>query len=86
MENILDNAFRYTPSGGRIEIDQREVGPDVEIRIGNSGRAIPVAARAQRILTRATAIEAKEAKVRDAFAALADQKASGAIKVAFDFR
>jgi len=45
VENILDNAFRYTPPGGRIEIESREVGPDVEIRIGNSGTAIPLGLR-----------------------------------------
>jgi PAS domain S-box-containing protein len=45
VENIFDNALRYTPSGGSIEIDLREVGPDVEIRIGNSGCAIPLGAR-----------------------------------------
>lgn len=45
VENIFDNALRYTPVGGRIEIERREVGSDVEIRIGNSGGAIPVAAR-----------------------------------------
>jgi PAS domain S-box-containing protein len=45
VENIFDNALRYTPAGGRIEIERREVGSDVEIRIGNSGGAIPVAAR-----------------------------------------
>jgi PAS domain S-box-containing protein len=47
VENIFDNALRYTPSGGSIEIDLREVGPDVEIRIGNSGCAIPVGARSR---------------------------------------
>ena len=45
VENIFDNALRYTPSGGCIEVERREVGPDVEIRIGNSGGAIPVGAR-----------------------------------------
>ena len=45
VENILDNAMRYTPAGGCVEIELREVGPDVEIRIGNSGCAIPAEAR-----------------------------------------
>jgi PAS domain S-box-containing protein len=45
IENIFDNALRHTPRGGTIEIELREVGLDVEIRIGNSGRAIPVEAR-----------------------------------------
>ncbi len=41
IENIFDNALRHTPSGGSIEIELHEAGPDVEIRIGNSGTAIP---------------------------------------------
>jgi len=45
VENIFDNALRHTPSGGRIEVERREVGPDVEIRIGNSGGPIPVEER-----------------------------------------
>jgi signal transduction histidine kinase len=46
LENILDNAFQHTPTGGSIEIESREVGPDVEIRIGNTGGAIPLGAHA----------------------------------------
>jgi PAS domain S-box-containing protein len=45
VENIFDNAIRHTPRGGRIEVERRQVGPDVEIRIGNSGGAIPLEAR-----------------------------------------
>ena len=45
VENILDNALRYVPDGGMIEIELRELGMEVEIRIGNSGPAIPIEAR-----------------------------------------
>lgn len=45
VENIFDNAIRYAPSGGTIEVELRAAGPDVELRIGNSGSAIPVVAR-----------------------------------------
>jgi PAS domain S-box-containing protein len=45
VENIFDNALRHTPRGGSIEVELRQVAADVEIRIGNSGSAIPVAAR-----------------------------------------
>ena len=45
IENILDNALRHAPSEGRIEISLGQSGPDAEIRIGNSGNAIPVGVR-----------------------------------------
>jgi diguanylate cyclase (GGDEF)-like protein/PAS domain S-box-containing protein len=45
VENILDNALRYTDDGGRIEIELRDTGDEFEIRIGNSGPAIPPEAR-----------------------------------------
>jgi len=44
MENILDNAFRYTPSGGRILISATDADGLV-IRIANTGPAIPFDAR-----------------------------------------
>jgi signal transduction histidine kinase len=45
VENILDNALRHAPPGGMIEIALRESGAEVELRIGNSGPAIPIEAR-----------------------------------------
>jgi K+-sensing histidine kinase KdpD len=45
MENIVDNAFRYTPRDGRIVIRAAENQGLVEILIGNSGPAIPREAR-----------------------------------------
>lgn len=45
VENILDNAIRYTPQGGRIEIGVSQTALGVEIRIGNSGPAIPAEMR-----------------------------------------
>lgn len=47
LENILDNAVRYTPSGGRIEIRVEGDNCVVQIRIGNTGPAIPVSAQAR---------------------------------------
>lgn len=41
VENILDNAIRYTPSGGRVEIAAACDGAFARISIGNSGRPIP---------------------------------------------
>jgi PAS domain S-box-containing protein len=45
IENIFDNALRHTPVGGSIEIEVRELSSSIEIRIGNSGHAIPIGAR-----------------------------------------
>lgn len=45
IENILDNALRHTPAGGQIELVLLGRGADVELRIGNSGSAIPFGAR-----------------------------------------
>jgi PAS domain S-box-containing protein len=45
VENIFDNALRHTPEGGSIEIEMRDAGANVEVRIGNSGCAIPVETR-----------------------------------------
>jgi PAS domain S-box-containing protein len=45
IENIFDNALRHTHKGGHIEIGLRESAGEVELRIGNTGSAIPPAAR-----------------------------------------
>jgi signal transduction histidine kinase len=46
IENMLDNAERYTPRGGRIALRAAVVNENlVQIRIGNSGPAIPAELR-----------------------------------------
>ena len=39
--NLLDNAAKYTPEGGRIDIDARLDGPFVEIKVRDNGMGIP---------------------------------------------
>ena len=35
--NIIDNAIKYTNAGGRVEIQSRETGQNVEIMISDDG-------------------------------------------------
>jgi signal transduction histidine kinase len=46
VDNLLDNALRYAPPGGRIELEVRQVGDRVQVRVGNDGPPIPASARA----------------------------------------
>jgi signal transduction histidine kinase len=41
LENILDNAFRYTPAQGRIAVTTARSTKGVEINVSNDGPAIP---------------------------------------------
>src|SRR5262249_27794081 len=41
LDNILDNAFRHVPAGGRIDALVADDGDRIRIEIGNSGPAIP---------------------------------------------
>jgi signal transduction histidine kinase len=37
LENLLSNASKYTPAGGRIGVDAREDGAFVELRVRDDG-------------------------------------------------
>jgi len=41
LGNLLQNATRYTPEGGRVAFDARTDDDQVTIRVGNSGPGIP---------------------------------------------
>jgi len=63
IENLLDNATRYAPRGGRCGISARR-GPDgIEIAIGNSGPPVPPADRDQ-IFGRYYQVERRRASAR----------------------
>jgi len=38
--NLLDNAIRYTPSGGKVSVDLDASGPDVRVRVSDTGIGI----------------------------------------------
>jgi CheY-like chemotaxis protein len=40
VANLLNNAAKYTPSGGRISLDAERSGPNVEIRVRDTGRGL----------------------------------------------
>jgi two-component system, sensor histidine kinase and response regulator len=45
LENVLDNAFRHVPDGGRIHLAAERGGDWTRLRIANTGPAIPVESR-----------------------------------------
>ena len=46
LQNLLENARKYNRPGGRIRIAATVEGEDVVVRVGNTGRGIPVASQA----------------------------------------
>jgi two-component system OmpR family sensor kinase len=41
LTNLVDNALRYTPVGGRVLIDVRLIGDQVEVNVADTGPGIP---------------------------------------------
>jgi signal transduction histidine kinase len=41
VANLIDNAIKYTPSGGRVHLETRREGASVSITIRDNGRGIP---------------------------------------------
>jgi signal transduction histidine kinase len=39
--NLLDNAIKYTPAGGRVEVSARREGGRAVLRVSDTGRGIP---------------------------------------------
>lgn len=64
IENMLDNATRYAPRGGRCGISARPLRGGVELAIGNSGPPVPLADRDQ-IFGRYFQVERRRASARE---------------------
>jgi signal transduction histidine kinase len=41
VNNLLDNAIKYTPAGGRVEVDTKADGPDAVLTVTDTGPGIP---------------------------------------------
>ena len=41
ITNLLTNALKFTPPGGRITIDTRQAGPDAILEVTDTGTGIP---------------------------------------------
>lgn len=63
IENMLDNATRYAPRGGRCGISATRIDDSVEIAIGNSGPPVPAVDREQ-IFGRFFQVERRRASAR----------------------
>lgn len=63
LENLLDNATRYAPRGGRCVIAARRDGEGVEISIGNDGPPVPEPER-DKIFGRYFQVERRRASAR----------------------
>lgn len=63
VENLLDNAARYAPRGGRVVASARWIDDNIELAIGNSGPPVPERDR-ETIFGRYYQLEARRASAR----------------------
>jgi signal transduction histidine kinase len=63
IENMLDNAARYAPRGGRCAVTVKRNDRGTEIAIGNSGPPVPPAER-DKIFGRYFQVERRRASAR----------------------
>jgi two-component system, OmpR family, heavy metal sensor histidine kinase CusS len=63
IENLVDNATRYAPRGGRVSVAAKRDEQGLEIAIGNSGPPVPDAER-DKIFGRYFQVERRRASAR----------------------
>jgi signal transduction histidine kinase len=63
LENLLDNATRYAPRGGRVAVSVTRDPSGIEIAVGNNGPPVPEAER-DAIFGRYFQVEARRAAAR----------------------
>jgi two-component system heavy metal sensor histidine kinase CusS len=63
LENLIDNAARYAPRGGKVVVGARVVAAGAEIFVGNDGPPVPAAER-ETIFGRFYQVEARRASAR----------------------
>jgi signal transduction histidine kinase len=63
LENLLDNACRYAPRGGRCTVHVTRDERGVEIAVGNNGPPVPLSER-EKIFGRYFQVEARRAAAR----------------------
>lgn len=66
LENLLDNAIRYTPSGGQVEVRVIDLGEHVQLCVADGGPGIPADQRA-RIFEKYAQLERKVDKAQQRF-------------------
>jgi signal transduction histidine kinase len=66
IENLLDNAIRYTPSGGQVALTLADLGQALSLSVADGGPGIPEHERA-RIFEKYAQLERKDDKAQKRF-------------------
>jgi signal transduction histidine kinase len=61
LTNLLDNAIKYTPTGGRIELRLSEIGDRICISVADTGPGVPAEER-ERVLARFARLDEARSK------------------------
>jgi len=61
LQNLLDNAVQYTPSGGRLEVSASNQGETVQVTVSDTGIGIPQAEQ-ERIFERFYRVDAARSR------------------------